>query len=186
MGDAMAGYGLVRRLWLTWLSQPASERPIYRHCLRSPPRRVIELGLGDLVRTERMLGLLRATAPGDPVHYVGLDRFEGRLPDDPPGVTLKQAHQRLHGMARVQLVPGNVDTSLSRLCNHLGAFDLVLISHHNDSRLLERSWFFIQRLMTPQTSVFVETVTGGRGVWSTITKARVDELAAKTVLRRAA
>jgi CheY-like chemotaxis protein len=74
-----------------------------------------------------MLGLLRSAHPGTDLHYVGLDRFEGRLPEDPPGVTLKQAHQRLHGLARVQLVPGNVDTSLSRLCNHLGAFDLVLM-----------------------------------------------------------
>ncbi|MFM1997694.1 MAG: hypothetical protein RLZZ111_2081 [Planctomycetota bacterium] len=180
----MAGYGLLRRLWLTWLSHPARERPIYRHCLRTPPKRVIELGLGSLVRTERMLGLLRATAPTETVHYVGLDRFEGRQPDDPPGVTLKAAHQRLHGMARVQLVPGNVDTALSRLCNHLGAFDLVLVSSDNDPRHLERSWFFIQRLITPQSSVFVESPSGGG--WSTITKARVDELAAKTVLRRAA
>jgi hypothetical protein len=182
----MAGYGLVRRLWLTWLSHPARERPIYRHCLRNPPKRVIELGLGSLVRAERMLGLLQAIAPAAPVHYVGLDRFEGRQPDDPPGVTLKQAHQRLHNLARVQLVPGNVDNSLSRLCNHLGAFDLILISADNDSRHLERSWFFIQRLMTPQSTVFLETRAGGGGAWSTIGKTRVDELAAKTVLRRAA
>jgi hypothetical protein len=181
----MAGYGLLRRLWLTWLSHPARERPIYRHCLRSPPKRVIELGLGSLVRTERMLGLLRATVPGETVHYVGLDRFEGRLPDDPPGVTLKAAHQRLHGLARVQLVPGNVDTALSRLCNHLGSFDLVLISADNDPRHLDRSWFFIQRLITPQSSVFVEA-RAGTGGWNTIPKAQVDELAAKTVLRRAA
>ena len=81
--------------------------------------------------------IIEALADGG-VHFVGLDRFEGRLPSDPPGVTLKQAHQRLHALAKVQLVPGNVDGSLSRLCNHLGVFDLVLVSADNDQRHLER------------------------------------------------
>ena len=182
----MAQYGLFRRLWLTRFSQPARERPLYRHVLRTPPKRMIELGVGTLTRTERLLGLLRSVQPGGDVHYVGLDRFEGRLPEDPPGVTLKQAHQRLHGLARVQLVPGNVDTSLSRLCNHLGSFDLVLISADNDPRYLDRCWFFIQRIITLQTTIFAESGVGRGGVWAPVSKARVDELASKTVLKRAA
>jgi hypothetical protein len=180
----MASYGLFRRIWLTRFSQPARERPIYRHALRTPPKRILELGLGTLARTERLLGLVRSLKPDIEVHYVGLDRFEGRLPTDPPGVTLKQAHQRLHAQARVQLVPGNIDTSLSRLCNHLGAFDLVLISADNDERHLSRCWFFIQRLVHPQTTVFAEP-QAGRTAWTTIPKARLDELASKTVLKRA-
>jgi len=76
----MAHYGLFRRLWLTRFSQPARDRPLYRHILRKPPRRIIELGVGTLGRTERMLGLLRSAQPGTDLHYVGLDRFEGRLP----------------------------------------------------------------------------------------------------------
>ena len=185
-GASMAKYGLFRRLWLTRFSQPARERPLYRHLLRTPPKRMIELGVGTLGRTERMLGLLQSVYPDVDLHYVGLDRFEGRAPEDPPGVTLKQAHQRLHGLARVQLVPGNVDTSLSRLCNHLGSFDLVLISADNDPRYLDRCWFFIQRIITLQTAVFAESRTGGGGAWTAIPKARVDELASKTVLKRAA
>ena len=158
----MAKYGLLRRVWLTRFSQPAGERTIYRHALKAAPKRIIEMGLGTLGRTERLLGLVRGVHPGVDLHYVGLDRFEGRLPDDPPGVTLKQAHQRLHGLARVQLVPGNVDTSLSKLCNHLGAFDLVLISGDNDPRYVDRCWFFIQRIVTQQTAIFAESRTGNQ------------------------
>jgi hypothetical protein len=129
-----------------------------------------------------MLGLLRSAHPGTDLHYVGLDRFEGRLPEDPPGVTLKQAHQRLHGLARVQLVPGNIDSALARVCNHLGVFDLVVISAANDERHLARSWFFLQRITNPQTTVFVESASR---TWSVLSKAKIDEMAARSVLQRA-
>ena len=182
----MAKYGLFRRLWLTRFSQPAQDRLLYRHALQTPPKRIIELGVGTLARTERLLGLVRAINPSADLQYVGLDRFEGRLPDDPPGVTLKQAHQRLHALAKVQLVPGNVDTSLARLCNHLGAFDLVLISADNDPRHIDRCWFFIQRLSAAATAIFAESRSGSGGTWTAVPKARVNELAAQTVLKRAA
>lgn len=174
--------GWIRSFWLARFSQPAAERVVYRHVLRSRPTRILEIGLGLLVRTERLLGAL--DRPGaDPVAYVGLDRFEGRAPSDPPGVSLKQAHRRLNGLARVRFVPGNPDTSLARLCNQLGTFDLVLVSADNDERHMERAWFFIRRLVTPQTTVLVETAAGG--AWIELTRARLDELAARTVGRRA-
>jgi hypothetical protein len=178
----MASMGLIRRLWLARLSKPAAERVVHRHVLRRSPTRILELGLGRLVRTERML--LAASATGN-VQYVGLDRFEGRLATDPPGVSLKDAHRRLNRLGRVQLVPGNIDTSLARLCNHLGTFDLVVISADNDERHLERCWFFLQRVTTAATTVFLEHCDGTAARWATLPKARIDELAAKTVLRRA-
>lgn len=181
----MTRIGLFRRLWLTRLSTPAAERVIYRHVLQSPPRRIIELGLGLLGRTERLLQTVTAATAADAVHYVGLDRFEGRTPTDPPGVTLKEAHRRLTKLARVQLVPGNVDTSLARLCNHLGVFDLVLIAADTDERHLERCWFFLQRITSAGTTVLLESRTAGGSRWTALAKPRVDELAAQTVLRRA-
>ena len=152
-------------------------------------RRVLEIGLGTLQRTERLLSLLQTIAPEEGVQYVGLDRFEGRLPGDPPGVTLKQAHQRLRPLARVQLWPGSADTSLSRLCNHLGLFDLVLVSADNEPQHLERSWFFIQRVVNAQTTILVETAAktrGGATLWQVLEKSQLDALAARTLQRRAA
>ena len=179
----MARMGLLRSLWLTRFSQPAGERAMYRHVLRTPPARILELGMGMLVRTERLLQAVGSSRAVADLHYVGLDRFEARMPTDPPGVSLKQAHQRLHSLARVQLVPGNIDSSLSRLCNHLGVFDMVLISAANDERHLARCWFFLQRLTTSTTTVFVESSGGAR--WTVLPKSRVDELAAQAVLKRA-
>jgi len=188
-GRVMAGkggtaHGWLHRFWLARLSRPAGERIIHRHVLRHGPARILELGLGRLVRTERML---RATAgrgagPGQPVHYVGLDRFEGRLASDPPGVSLKEAHRRLHGLARVQLVPGNADSALARTCNHLGTFDLVLVSADNDQRHLERCWGFLVRLARADTTVFVESSGGS---WTVLERQRLEALAGRVPMRRA-
>jgi hypothetical protein len=181
----MAGMGIVRRLWLTRLSQPAGDRVLYRHVLAVRPRRILEIGLGLLVRSER---LLQAAGRAGPVQYVGLDRFEGRSPSDPPGVSLKTAHRRLHALGRVQLVPGNADTALARLGNHLGTFDLVVVSADADERHLERAWLFVQRITTSASAVFVESRTAAGSGWVSMPRRRLDELAARAVqpgLRRA-
>lgn len=177
----MGRLGFLRSLWLTRLSKPAGERVLYRHALRQPPTRILELGVGTLARTERLLEVAAAATPAADLVYVGLDLFESRSPSDPPGVSLKQAHQRLRGRARVQLVPGSVDTGLARVCNHLGVFDLVLISDDTDEQRLSRCWFFLQRITGPRTVVFVERAAS----WAELSKARIDELAAKTILQRA-
>lgn len=182
----MAGMGFVRRLWLARLSQPAAERPLYRHVLRARPRRILEIGLGLLARSER---LLQAAGGGpEPVQYVGIDRFEGRTTSDPPGVSLKTAHKRLHPLGRVQLVPGNADSALARLCNHLGTFDLVIVSADGDPRHLERAWLFLQRLTTPASVVYVEGRSAAGSTWGVMPRSRLEELAANALqpgLRRA-
>jgi hypothetical protein len=172
--------GWLGTAWLCNFSRPASERPVYRHVLARAPKRVLEIGLGTLVRTERML---RVAARSGGVQYIGLDRFEGRDVTDPPGVSLKEAHRRLHALARVQLVPGNVDTSLARLSNMVGHVDLVLISADNDERHLERCWFFIQRVVTEGSTVLIEPAT--RGPWAELPRSRLAELAGRFVTKRA-
>jgi hypothetical protein len=172
--------GWLGTAWLCNFSRPASERPVFRQVLAKAPKRILEIGLGTLVRTERML---RVAARNGGVCYIGLDRFEGRDVSDPPGVSLKEAHRRLHAMARVQLVPGNVDTSLARLGNMLGHVDLVLISADNDERHLERCWFFIQRLVTVGSTVLIEP--SARAAWTELPRAKLEELAGRVVTRRA-
>lgn len=172
--------GWIGTAWLCHFSRPASERSVYRHVLATSPKRILEIGLGTLGRTERML---RIAARNGGVRYIGLDRFEGRDVSDPPGVSLKEAHRRLHAMARVQLVPGNVDTSLARLGNMLGHVDLVLVSADHDQRHLERCWFFIQRLVTGSSTVLVEGTP--RAPWAVLPRARLEELAGRAVARRA-
>lgn len=176
------GMGFLGRLWLTRFSSPAAERPVLRQVLSSRPGKLLELGLGTLERTERVL---RTAAASRSLHYVGLDRFEARLPGDPPGVNLKEAHRRLHGFGRIQLVPGNADSTLARLCNHLGSFDLILISATTDRQNLTRCWFFLQRVMRTDTVVMQELIHNGQAGWQPVSHDRVADLASQTILRRA-
>ena len=183
----MAKMGWFGKLWLTRFSKPVGERPLYRQIFDRPPHRILEIGIGTLARTERLLKLLRGFGD-DSLQYVGLDRFEGRLPTDPSGVSLKQAHQRLSPLAKVQLGPGNADSALSRVSNHLGTFDLVLVSADNDQRHMERSWFFLQRLVRPESVVFIEPLSaaGIRLAWQPLEQSRLADLASRSVQRRAA
>jgi hypothetical protein len=70
-----------------------------------------------------------------------------------------------------------------RLCNQLGQFDLVLVSADNDERHLERAWFFMQRLLTQETTVLVEPSAGA--TWTPLPRARINEFAARAIVRRA-
>jgi len=178
----VSGVGFFRRIWLTRFSSPAVERPLLRLVLDRRPAKILELGLGTLERTERLLGVASSL---EPVHYVGLDRFEARLPGDPAGVTLKEAHRRLHGLGRIQLVPGNADSSLARLCNQLGGFDLVLVSSSTDRQNLTRCWFFLQRVTRPGTVLMQEVVRDASSTWQEVSHERVADLASQTILRQA-
>lgn len=178
----MSGVGFFGRIWLTRFSSPAVERPLLRLVLDRRPAKILELGLGTLERTERLLGVASSLGP---VHYVGLDRFEARLPGDPAGVTLKEAHRRLHGLGRIQLVPGNADSSLARLCNQLGGFDLVLVSSSTDRQNLTRCWFFLQRVTRPGTVLMQEVVRDASSSWQEVSHERVADLASQTILRQA-
>ena len=177
----MGRIGIFKKLWLLRCSRAKGERPLVRSIVDSRPKKILELGLGDLSRTPNMLALASQVSDG-PIHYVGLDRFEARLPEDPPGVTLKEAHSRLQNFGRVQLVPGNPDSTLARLCNHLGWFDLIFVSAAIDQTTVSRCWFFLQRLTRPHTVIFQELI---EGAWEPVSHQNINDRASQQVLRKA-
>ena len=179
-GVNMGRIGIFKKLWLLRNSRSVGERPLVRSILDSRPKKILELGLGELNRTPQMLSLASQISDS-PIHYVGLDRFEARLPEDPAGVTLKEAHSCLQGFGRVQLVPGSPDSSLARLCNHLGWFDLILVSAAIDQAMASRCWFFLQRLTRSHTVVLQEST---EGAWESISHQNIDDWASQQVLRK--
>lgn len=179
----MPAPGWLQTLWMTRFSRPAGERPLWRHVLRKPPGRILEIGLGTLARTERLIRLAAALRPEQPIQFVGIDRFESRTPADPPGVSLKEAHRRLTGLGRVQLVPGRADAALARVGNHIGVFDLVLVSSDETEGRSGKAWFFLQRLVRPESTVFV--AEGAGATWSLIGADVIERLATRSLKRAA-
>ena len=151
----MGRIGIFKKLWLLRCSRSVGERPLIRSILERRPKKILELGLGELSRTPNMLSLASQVSD-DSIHYVGLDRFEARRPEDPPGVTLKEAHSCLRNFGRIQLVPGNPDSALARLCNHLGGFVFIFVSADVDEETVSRCWFFFQRFTQSPTVVLSE------------------------------
>ena len=177
----MASIGIFRKLWFLRNARSVGERPLVRSILESKPKKILELGIGELERTPKMLSMV-ARISDVPIHYVGFDRFEARMPGDPPGVTLKEAHSCLQNFGRIQLVPGNPDSTLARLCNHLGSFDLILVSAAIDQVTISRCWFFLQRLTQSHTIVLQES---SEGIWANVSHQNIADRANQQVFRKA-
>ena len=102
---------------LAYLSQPASDRQIYRAIRRHRVRSIVELGVGSGRRTQRMLRLAQAVSPGETIRYAGIDMFEAR-PADQPQIKLRVAYMEFKRLVPcVQLVPGDPYAALARTAN---------------------------------------------------------------------
>jgi len=53
----LPGVRPLRELYWCRLSNPASDRPLYRHVCRARPKRILELGIGRAQRALRMIAL---------------------------------------------------------------------------------------------------------------------------------
>lgn len=173
-------FGLCRLWHLAYFSRPAKDRPLYRAIRRGRVSRILELGIGDGVRSGRLIEIARRTHTAGPLYYTGVDLFEsssagqGRL-------TLKAAHCRLKPTgARLRFVPGEVFTALACAANDIGPCDLIVISadqEQGDS--LTKAWFYVPRLLHPATQIFLERPAEGS------TPARFEQLGHNEIRRRA-
>jgi hypothetical protein len=147
----------LKHLHLLHLSQPAGDRPIYQLLERHPVRRIVEVGIGDGLRATRMIGLLERKVPLEEIHYAGIDLFEaGRKPGG-ASLSLRDAHKLLRGTGcRLRLVPGDPLTALRQSANILRGTELLLISASQDQESLAKAWFYIPRMLTPQSLVWHE------------------------------
>jgi hypothetical protein len=176
--------GLLRSLYLSYLSKPRGYRPLYRAIWQRPPTKIVELGIGTAERTLRMLELCEA---GSETNYTGIDLFEARGEADGPGLSLKAAHTKLAATgAKVRLVPGDPFSALSRSANALTGQDLILVSADQDRESLSRAWFYVPRMMHPGTFVLLEEVVNGEPVLLQLLLVDVEMLAQAPKGRRAA
>ena len=157
----MAEIGFIRFVYLASLSKPKHERVLYRTVKKRKATRVVELGVGDLTRAQRVIQTARKFSPDAEISYTGIDMFEARGADEPK-ISLKQAHKTLTATgAKVRLIPGNPFIGLSRFANTLVETDLLYISSGLEEEALDQSWFYMPRMLHSETSVFQEIAKGG-------------------------
>jgi hypothetical protein len=178
----------LRLFYLCHFSKPVADRPVYQAIRRQGPQKIVELGVGDGSRAMRMIEVAQRRCQPSPIHYVGMDLFEGRPASNGSVISLKTAHQLLRSTgARVQLVPGNPPDTLIRLANSLGKVDLLIVPAELDSPAFSRVWFFVPRMLHARSLVFVEgpSVDGQRSLRPK-SRHEIDSLAAVGVGRRVA
>jgi hypothetical protein len=178
----------IRLIHSCYLSKPHSSRPVYQAIRRCRVRKIVELGVASGQRAERMIHVAKLASPGEEIHYVGVDPFEGRSEADGPGLTLKAAYRLLRSEGvRVQLVPGNPADALTHVVNSLGKVDLLIVPTELDSPLFSRAWFFVPRMLHERSLVFIDPlVENGQMLAETKPRYEIEVLASMGIRRRAA
>jgi len=182
----LSGCSLLRYLYLAYLSQPASERQLYRGLRTWRSRSIVEIGMTSVARTGRLLEVAQRYASEKPVRYTGIDLFEAR-PESQPRFSLKAAHQQLQiPGVRVQLAPGDPLSALQRLANTLVGTDLLLIGAGVDAGSLQSAWFFVPRMLHERSRVLVEEQAASGTTLRSMTPAEIQTLAARQKTQRRA
>lgn len=167
----------LKYLHLAYFSRPAHDRPIYRIIRRHQVRSIVEIGIGQALRAERMIRLAQAWCDAS-VRYTAIDLFELRSPADGPGLPLKQCYRRLKATgAKVQLAPGDPLAALARVANSLMGTDLVLVSADQDESTMDEAWFYVPRMLHPRSHVLVEERDELSGRWHVLSHGRIEQLA---------
>ena len=152
----MPAASLVKYLYLSYVASPQAERRLYRSLRSGKVSTIVEVGIGDGRRAARMISVAQRYSRLGTVRYTGIDLFEDR-PIGETGPTLKQVHKLLVASgARVRLVPGDPFSALARAANELTGTDVVVVSAGHDIDALAKAWFYVPRLLHPQSMLFVE------------------------------
>ena len=186
----MAGGSIFRRTYLLYFSQPATDRALFRAIRKRTVRSIVELGIGSLTRTQRVLEIAGWRPESEPIRYTGIDLFDARENDRAP-LALKQAFADLQrSRAKLQLVPGSPGAALKRVANSLTHTDLLLIDASHDADSLATAWGWIPRMLTPQSLVYWQQTSAkdGKLEWRLLSIVEIQQLAASSgkTARRAA
>ena len=147
----------------TWscLSGPKEDRELLRSIRKNRCARIVELGMVDTLRAERLVKVAQRYSPGSEIHYTACDLFDARSSADEP-LKLIDTHRDLSNLgAKINLLPGLAEHVLPKTANALTGTDLLIIStDHMES--MNRSWFYVPRMLSDKAVVLreVETPSG--------------------------
>jgi len=148
-----------RFLKMTWLDKPVADRAVYKLIKQRQIRSIVEVGLGDGTRCEKLIAVAQKFSP-EKVRYTGVDLFDARESSTP--LTLIEMHRRLKGVdAKTQLVPGDMGSALPRIANSHLRTDLILISAGFDHEQLSSVKSFLPRMLHASSLVMIQKQVDG-------------------------
>ncbi len=183
----MAAANWLHSAYLTFLSRPKGNRELYRLVKRARVCRIVEVGVSDIARAVSMIELAQRFARDGKVWYTGIDAFEAR-PSDSPTLSLKEAYRILRATgATVRLVPGAASSSLAACANAHQNTDLILIAPDISQSDLAGAWFFVPRMLHPESLILNEGRDANRQpTFERLSRSQVAEWAGRDTVRRAA
>jgi hypothetical protein len=183
----VAAASWFRYTYLSRLSNPKSDRELFRSIKKQQACRIIEIGMGSLSRAVSMIEVAQRFAGEKKVWYTGVDLFEAR-PSNRPVIALKEAYRLLRGTeAGIRLVPGAPARSLASAANAHPNTDLILIGPEVAESDLNGAWFYVPRMLHESSIVLTERhEPDGRVTFSKITRTQIADWAARESIRRAA
>ncbi len=139
----------LRHLYLAYLAKPAGDRILYRTLRQHRCQSIVEIGIGSIERTERLLTMAaeRNLVDGkpSPPRYAAIDGFDLR---EDKALPLKTAFTRLRGLtSKLRLAPGDPNAVLRSAANDMLGADLLLFTEDAFASLTPAAWFFVPRIL---------------------------------------
>lgn len=141
-------------------SKPSSDRLAYRAIKKNKFRTLVEVGLGQGLRCERMIRVAQKYSPSSTIRYTGIDLFEERDSSEPE-MKLIEMHRQLNGLgAKARLVPGNFERSIQQIANSHLRTDLMVIQCDLDGDVFQQeefanAWKFLPRMLHASSRVML-------------------------------
>ena len=148
--------------YFSWsqLSKPTNDRIAFRTIKKNKFRTLVEVGLGEGVRCERMIRVAQKYSGSSKVRYTGIDLFEDRAASEKQ-LKLIEMHRQLNGLgAKAQLVPGDFGSSIQRIANSHLRTDLVVVQYDQEGDIFDNAefanaWKFLPRMLHASSVVML-------------------------------
>lgn len=117
----------MQRVYWTRFSKPVSDRALVRQLIDKPISSLLEIGVGNGERMQRIAQLVTLAPDTERLRYIGVDEFEAAQ-DGGSHLTLKVAHQMASQVGfKASLIPGDIKSAMPRVAHKFGASDLIVI-----------------------------------------------------------
>jgi hypothetical protein len=123
----MSRLSWLQKTYWTRIAKPLEERELFRQLVNRPVDSILEVGVGDGRRMQRIAKLVQVSDAAQGLRYIGIDEFESAR-DANRHLSLKQAHQLAKQLGfKASLIPGETASAIPRVAHKMGASDLLII-----------------------------------------------------------